>query len=94
MATTYTRGFLYRARFTEAQILAMLADAQAKLLASGPEQIMTWTDNGTTVSKRPDMTVGEWLDEITYSLALVNPDDYGDRESADQTVAAFPNRFA
>jgi hypothetical protein len=93
MATTFTRGFLYRARFTQAELVQMLECVKSKIMDGGPEQIMTWTDNGTTVSKRQDMTVGEWIDEITYSLALLNPDDFGDREASDMTRAAFPNRF-
>lgn len=93
MAIQFTKGFLYRARFTQVELESMLEDVKAQLLSGGPESIMSWSDNGTTVSKRPEMTVAEWLDEIVYSLSLLDPDTYGDREQSDVTIAAFPNRF-
>ena len=93
MALQFTRGFLYRADFTEAELLALRADVKAQLIASGPESIMSWGDNGTNVSKRVEMTVAEWMDEISYSLALLDPDTYGTKQRTDVSVAAFPNRF-
>jgi len=93
MALQFTRGFLYRADFTEAELLSLRSDVKAQLIASGPESIMSWGDNGTNVSKRPEMTVAEWLDEIVYSLALIDPDTYATKQQTDTTIAAFPNRF-
>ena len=93
MAIQFTRGFLYRADFTEDELLHLRAQVKEQLLTSGPESIMSWSDNGTSVSKRPEMTVAEWLDEISYSLALIDPDKYGQRQPLNYSVAAFPNRF-
>ena len=92
MATT--RGFLYRARFEKLELERMLEKARAQLVENGPESIMSWGDNGTNVTKRPELTVAEWVDEIVYSLALTDPDTYADRTSADVTTAAFPRRFS
>lgn len=93
MALQFTRGFLYRARYDKSELLNLLDEAKSQLLTSGPESILSWSDNGTTVSKRPEMTVAEWLDEIAYSLALIDPENYGDRVESDETIAAFPNRY-
>ena len=90
----FTRGFLWRAGFTESELLQMRADVKGKLLTSGPESIMSWSSNGETVSKRPEMSVAEWMEEISYSLALTRPDLYADRIAPDETTAVFPNRFA
>lgn len=72
----------------------MLTEARAAVMESGPESIMSWSDNSTSVSKRPEMTVADWLDELIYSLARLDPTTYGDRQSADMTTPAFPARFA
>lgn len=93
MANPTARGFLYRARFAQAEMERMLDDAKCKLLTSGPESIMSWSDNGTNISKRPEMTVAEWVDELIYSLTLTDPDTYADRTPPDVTTAAFPRRF-
>jgi hypothetical protein len=93
MSTGYQKGFLYRARFTQSQIEDMLHRAQDQLIETGPESILSWSDNGTSTSKRPELTVSQWLDEIIYSLALLDPAKYGDREAQDVTQAAFPRRF-
>jgi hypothetical protein len=86
-------GFLYRARFAKAELEDMLCQARSAVMESGPESIMSWSDNSTSVSKRPEMTVAEWLDEIVYSLALIDPATYGDRQQADISTPAFPGRF-
>jgi hypothetical protein len=93
MATGFQKGFLYRTGFTEAELLSLRESAKADLIASGPESITSWSDNGTTVNKRPEMTVAEWLEEIQYSLYLTDPETYGDRIQPDMSVAAFKNRF-
>lgn len=93
MATGYTKGFLYRARFTQTQLEAMLCEARDALLTSGPESIMNWSDNSTSVTKRIELTIAEWLDELIYSLAMIDPTTYGDRQAADSSTPAFPNRF-
>lgn len=93
MATGYTKGFLYRARFAQSQLESMLDDARQTLLASGPESIVNWSDNATSMGKRIEMTAAEWIDELIYSLALLDPGKYGDRFSADMTTPAFPGRF-
>jgi len=93
MANGFQRGFLYRTGFTEAELLALRTEAKADLIASGPESITSWSDNGTTVNKRPEMTVAQWLEEIQYSLALTDPETYALTTQTDMTTAAFPNRF-
>lgn len=93
MATGFTKGFLFRSGFTEAELLDLRTQAKADLISSGPESITSWSDNGTTVSKRPEMTVAEWLEEINYSLTLTDPETYGANVQTDMTTAAFPNRF-
>jgi len=54
---------------------------------------MSWGSNGESVSKRPEMTVAEWADEIMYSLALTDPEKYGTRLAADVTTAGFDRRY-
>lgn len=93
MATSFQRGFLYRSGFTEQELLDLRTEAKKDLIASGPESITSWSVNGNTVNKRPEMTVAEWLEEIQYSLAMTDPETYGERVQTDVTTAAFPNRF-
>lgn len=93
MATGFAKGFLYRSGFTEAELLSLRTQAKEDLIASGPESITSWSDNGTTVNKRPEMTVAEWLEEINASLALTDPATYAGLIQTDTTTAAFPQRF-
>ena len=93
MATGYTKGFLYRARFAQSQLENMLSEARQTLIASGPESIVNWSDNATSMGKRIEMTAAEWIDELVYSLAMMDPEKYGDRFSPDMTTPAFPGRF-
>lgn len=93
MATNFQSGFLYRAGFTEQELLDLRTQAKEDLIASGPESITSWSVNGNTVNKRPEMTVAEWLEEIQHSLILTDPEVYGDRQQTDMTTAAFPGRF-
>jgi len=93
MAVTFTRGFLYRLQFAKSDLEAMRDQVRAQLLSSGPESIMSWGSNGESVSKRPEMTVAEWADEIMYSLALTDPEKYGTRLAADVTTAGFDRRY-
>lgn len=71
----------------------MREQVKAQLLSSGPESIMSWGSNGESVSKRQDMTVGEWADEISYSLELTDPQLYGSRATQTSTVASFTRRY-
>ncbi len=89
----FQKGFLYRARFPQTDLEAMLDRARAELMESGPESLVSWSDNGTNASKQIEMTVAEWLDELVYSLELLDPDKYEGRHTANVTTAGFPGRF-
>lgn len=71
----------------------MLAEAQADLMDNGPQSIMSWSDNASSVNKQIQMSVAEWIDEIVYSLALLDPDEYADRVTPNETTAGFMPRY-
>lgn len=89
----YTKGFLYRARFTQTELESMLSEAKAQLIESGPESIMSWNDNGTNITNRRDLTTGQWVDEIIFSLAMIDP-TYADRELPNSSTAVIHRRYA
>ena len=72
---------------------SMLAEAQAALMDSGPQSIVSWSDNASSVNKQIQMSAADWLDEIVYSLALINPEKYADRITPNQTTAGFLPRY-
>lgn len=61
--------------FSESEVLAILSKAKAMLMEG--KTIMSYGDQGTSVSKQFPMPVREVIDECNYALKVLNPTDYG-----------------
>ena len=75
--------------FTEAEVLQILAKAKALLIEG--KTIMSYGDQGTSVSKVFPMPVKDVLSECNYALKVLNPTEYGSARNSRRVTANFGN---
>lgn len=74
---------LFTTGFTVTEVL--LIQRKAKELLLEGKTVMTWADNGSSVSKQFPMTVKETLEECSYALRILDPKTYGPRRGVTQS---------
>lgn len=76
--------------FSESEVLAILSKAKAMLMEG--KTIMSYADQGTSVSKQFPMPVREVIEECNYALRVLNPDEYGLARSTRRVHSNYAGR--
>jgi hypothetical protein len=67
---------------------------RAKALVMEGKTIMSYGDQGTSVSKMFPLPVERVLDECNYALSKLDPTTYGSQRASRRTSANFTGRFS
>lgn len=77
--------------FSEVEVLQILA--KAKALVMDGKTIMSYGDQGTSVSKVFPMPIADVLAECNYALRVLDPTTYGNVRDTRRVSASFKKEF-
>ena len=77
--------------FSITEVLQILAKAKAMVMDG--KTIMSYGDQGTSVSKVFPMPVADVIDECNYALRVLDPDTYGNVRDTRRVSSSFKKSF-